>query len=47
MPPANLTATIGVEFSKRMIDIEQLGMRAQVHIWDTAGQERFKSLTTQ
>ena len=41
------SSTIGVEFTKRVIDLPQLNLRAQIHIWDTAGQERFKSLTTQ
>lgn len=46
-PQRDMSATIGVEFSKRLVDLPNLKMRAQLHIWDTAGQERFKSLTTQ
>eukprot|EP00347_Sterkiella_histriomuscorum_P003347 403364640 len=45
-PPRDISSTIGVEFSKRLLDLPKINMRAQVHIWDTAGQERFKSLTT-
>ena len=43
-PAHDSTSTIGVEFSKRTLNVN--GKQIQVHIWDTAGQERFKSLTT-
>ena len=44
MPPG-LTATVGVEFTKRVVTEKQTGQRIQLHIWDTAGQEKFKSVT--
>lgn len=43
--PAVATATVGVEFTKKVITDKETGKRIQLHIWDTAGQERYKSVT--
>jgi small GTP-binding protein len=43
--PSNLTSTVGVEFTKRVVTQKSSGSRIQLHIWDTAGQEKFKSVT--
>eukprot|EP01129_Flabellula_baltica_P015590 TRINITY_DN799_c0_g3_i2.p2 TRINITY_DN799_c0_g3~~TRINITY_DN799_c0_g3_i2.p2 ORF type:complete len:228 (-),score=68.95 TRINITY_DN799_c0_g3_i2:2795-3478(-) len=38
------TATIGVEFAVKSIDIDEVSIKAQ--IWDTAGQERYRAVTS-
>lgn len=40
----NSNSTIGVEFSKKLIKVENSTINLQV--WDTAGQERFRAITT-
>ncbi|KAL3308225.1 hypothetical protein Ciccas_013247 [Cichlidogyrus casuarinus] len=37
-----LISTIGVDYAKRLFDIE--GYTIQLELWDTAGQERYRSL---
>ncbi|EAX91990.1 Ras family protein [Trichomonas vaginalis G3] len=39
----NQTQTIGLEFSRRTVDIK--GNTIKIQFWDTAGQERFRSIT--
>lgn len=39
----NQVQTIGLEFSRRTIDIH--GKTIKIQFWDTAGQERFRSIT--
>jgi small GTP-binding protein len=43
--PSSNTATVGVEFTKKVITDKESGKKYQLHIWDTAGQERYKSVT--
>lgn len=37
------TQTIGLEFGRRVVDID--GSSVKLQVWDTAGQERFRSVT--
>ncbi|KAM3142165.1 hypothetical protein pb186bvf_005819 [Paramecium bursaria] len=37
------TATLGVDFKVKTIDVE--GKKIKLQVWDTAGQERFKTIT--
>ncbi|CDR41326.1 CYFA0S07e00738g1_1 [Cyberlindnera fabianii] len=40
----SFTATIGIDFKIRTIEID--GKRIKLQVWDTAGQERFRTITT-
>mmetsp|Transcript_18699 Transcript_18699/g.45065 ORF Transcript_18699/g.45065 Transcript_18699/m.45065 type:complete len:209 (+) Transcript_18699:14-640(+) len=42
--PKNPTATLGVEFATKTLQLQQGKVKAQ--IWDTAGQERYRSITS-
>eukprot|EP00746_Dinoflagellata_sp_MGD_P007412 gnl/MRDRNA2_/MRDRNA2_114651_c0_seq1.p1 gnl/MRDRNA2_/MRDRNA2_114651_c0~~gnl/MRDRNA2_/MRDRNA2_114651_c0_seq1.p1 ORF type:complete len:295 (-),score=67.92 gnl/MRDRNA2_/MRDRNA2_114651_c0_seq1:41-925(-) len=42
--PAELSATVGVDFAKRVLQMEKDSWPCRLHIWDTSGQERFRSL---
>ncbi|KAI9227079.1 MAG: P-loop containing nucleoside triphosphate hydrolase protein [Piptocephalis tieghemiana] len=44
LPQEETSATIGVDFKVKMMDLE--GKRYKLTIWDTAGQERFRTLTS-
>ncbi|KAK3825834.1 MAG: P-loop containing nucleoside triphosphate hydrolase protein [Benniella sp.] len=44
LAPDEITATIGVDFKVKVIDVE--GKKYKLTIWDTAGQERFRTLTS-
>jgi Rab family protein len=35
--PTSSTATVGVEFTKKVITDKETGKKFQLHIWDTAG----------
>lgn len=41
---ANSKCTIGVEFSTKLLRVEDKNVKVQ--IWDTAGQERYRAITT-
>lgn len=41
---SNHTATIGVNFMNKSLDLEN--QKIQLQIWDTAGQEKFKAIST-
>lgn len=38
--------TIGAEFSKKKLRLNESGIEVNLQLWDTAGQERFQSLCT-
>jgi Ras-related protein Rab-8A len=40
---ANHVPTIGVDFSTKLIQLEN--KRVKLQVWDTAGQERFRTIT--
>ena len=40
----DLRSTVGVEFSVKLINIDNINIKAQ--IWDTAGMERYRSITS-
>eukprot|EP00833_Pecoramyces_ruminatium_P001595 jgi/Orpsp1_1/1175627/evm.model.c7180000054607.1 len=42
--PDEVSATIGVDFKVKVVDIED--KKYKLTIWDTAGQERFRTLTS-
>ncbi|KAG0236329.1 Ras- protein Rab-18 [Actinomortierella wolfii] len=44
LPQDEVSATIGVDFKVKVIDVE--GKKYKLTIWDTAGQERFRTLTS-
>ncbi|KAI9098344.1 P-loop containing nucleoside triphosphate hydrolase protein [Phlyctochytrium arcticum] len=44
LQPDEVSATIGVDFKVRIVDVED--KRYKLTIWDTAGQERFRTLTS-
>ncbi|KAJ1927359.1 hypothetical protein IWQ60_002991 [Tieghemiomyces parasiticus] len=44
LPPEEASATIGVDFKVKLVDIDD--ERYKLTIWDTAGQERFRTLTS-
>ncbi|KAJ3009855.1 hypothetical protein HKX48_007719 [Thoreauomyces humboldtii] len=44
LQPDEVSATIGVDFKVKMVDVED--KRYKLTIWDTAGQERFRTLTS-
>ncbi|KXN73795.1 hypothetical protein CONCODRAFT_77179 [Conidiobolus coronatus NRRL 28638] len=44
LPPEETSATIGVDFKVKMLELE--GKKYKLTIWDTAGQERFRTLTS-
>ena len=41
---SNFISTIGVDFKKKMMNVEDKKVKLQ--IWDTAGQERFRNITS-
>jgi len=43
--PKAPTATIGVEFATKMVDLQH-GGKVKAQIWDTAGQERYRAITS-
>merc|ERR1740117_590899 len=43
--PRMPTATIGVEFGTRIIELKE-GGKVKMQIWDTAGQERYRATTS-
>jgi len=44
LPPEEISATIGVDFKAKMLDLDS--KKYKLTIWDTAGQERFRTLTS-
>ncbi|KAJ9068748.1 Ras- protein Rab-18 [Entomophthora muscae] len=44
LPQEDISATIGVDFKAKVIDIDS--KKYKLTIWDTAGQERFRTLTS-
>mmetsp|Transcript_1534 Transcript_1534/g.2997 ORF Transcript_1534/g.2997 Transcript_1534/m.2997 type:complete len:209 (+) Transcript_1534:77-703(+) len=44
--PKAPTATIGVEFATKTLQLEAEGGTVKAQIWDTAGQERFRTITS-